>query len=175
MFKFRRLLCAALVCALVSVAYGAVVKLRSFQNVAEPDDGDGMAIMNYNQGQNLTSNQIILTGLLPDTAYVVVVEFPDLWCRVGNDVKFEPYFGSAFFVTDAGSDGSLVTNSNGHLTLHVDGFGGDYSNSDVLVFLYSDWLANFNPNFQTCTGIPVRMIACNPGASCAGRVCEACP
>ena len=185
MFKFRRLLCAVLVCALVGVAYGVTVKLKAFENVAEPGEGDGMAIMNYNQGQDETINQIILSGLIPNTAYVVVVEAPDQWCRDGGNVQFRNYDfagdgqgdGYVFFVGDFGSDGSLVTDNNGHLTLHGDAAPGDYSNSDVLVFLYSDWLVLKNTQVYYCKDIPVRMISLNPAPGVSRQTCPTlhCP
>ncbi len=163
MFKFRRLLCAVLVCALVGVAYGAATKIRAFENVAEPGDADGMAIMSYNQGQNYTTNQIILSGLLPNTEYVIVVDEPDGWCRSSGGVKFD----DNFVIISAGDSLALqIADNNGHLTLHADAFGGDYSNSDVFVFLLSDWPVPFVVNQE----IPVRMIGCNPTSPC-GPTC----
>jgi len=77
MFKFRRLLCVALVCAMVGVAYGAARKIRSFTTCstvvtacAEPTDADGMAIFNIHDGTG-QELQLMVTGFSPDADYVV--------------------------------------------------------------------------------------------------------
>ena len=181
MFRSRRLLSLLLVGALVGIAYGVTVKLKVFENVAEPGEGDGMALMNYNQGQDETINQIILSGLLSDTAYVVVVESPDQWCRNNEEhIQFNNFDfnedgigeGSVFFVGDFGSDGSLVTDNNGHLTLHGVAAPGNYSNSDVLVFLYSDWVDVQSTQVYYCKDIPVRMISLNPAPGLSRPACS---
>jgi hypothetical protein len=137
----------------------------SFEDVAEPGDADGMTILNYNQGQNATSSQIILSGLLANSQYVIAVESPDGWCRTSDGYKVK--FNDNFFPILAGNDGTQATNNKGHMTLHAEAFGDDYSDSDVLVFRLSDWPVPFVVNQE----IPVRMIGCNPGASCAARTC----
>lgn len=146
------------------VAFGAV-KIRSFDDVAEPGDADGMTIMNFNQGQNLTSNQIILSGLLPNTAYVVAVEDPNGWCQTADGYRVK--FNDNFFPILSGNDGSIVSNDKGHITLHEEAHGDDYTDSDVLVFRLSDWPVPFVVGQE----IPVRLIGCNPGATCSTKVC----
>ena len=55
MIKFRRLVCLALVCAMVGVAYGAATKIGSFcPRNGENPSADGMAILNYVPGDNRT-------------------------------------------------------------------------------------------------------------------------
>ena len=85
MFKFRRLLCAVLVCALVGVAYGAATKIRSFTTWNEPPGADGMAIMNVADSQGMVL-LIIVSGFTPNTQYV-----PAFFDGV-NDHKLNQYF-----------------------------------------------------------------------------------
>lgn len=102
MIKYRRLLCAVLVCALVGVAYGAAKKIRSFTpRGTELATADGMAILNFAQGSgggnwadSKTIIHIAITGFTPLTTY---------------DVKFESptqgtSYGYAILVTDENGD-----------------------------------------------------------------------
>ncbi len=98
MFKFRRLLCAVLVCALVGVAYAGATKIRSFTTWNEPEDADGMAILNVADSQGLVI-QIIVSGFTPDTTYLAAV----------SDGVDSDYFLDVF-TTDGHGNGRLHYN-----------------------------------------------------------------
>ena len=107
MFKFRRLLCAVLVCALVGVAYGAARKIKSFTTCglavpacAEPADADGMAILNVHDGTG-QEVQLMVTGFMANTLYVVHLFHPDF---PGNEPE----------------EGTFITNEVGNGTFHRD-------------------------------------------------------
>ena len=77
MFRFNRLALMLGVCAWVGIALGAAIKIKSLtpigEGVAESPDGDGMAIMNYHQGNNATEITVAITDFLPNTDYFVTV------------------------------------------------------------------------------------------------------
>jgi len=122
MFKFRRLLCVVLVCALVGVAYGAARKIRSFSTFDEPADADAMAIMNIADSQG-TVFQVIVTGFTPDTTY---------WIGRVDDGG-DP---NACFPPDVISD-PLVTDSNGDATWHVK-HGTNFPWSNIGIYVFND-------------------------------------
>ena len=137
----KRLAIAVVAFACVSLALGAAVKIRWFDNIAEPNpDADGMAILNYKLGQNNTVAQIILSDLLPNTEYVVALRVPGTWTTPD---------GEGYIVLADGFDPfsalNRETDNKGHLTIHGTASFGDWSDSDVLVFLQSDWDAVFPP------------------------------
>jgi len=70
MFKVRRWVCLALVCALVGVAYAGAVKFRSFTIFDEPPDADAMAIINIADSQG-TILQVMVTGFSTNTPYSI--------------------------------------------------------------------------------------------------------
>ena len=161
----RRVAFVLVVCSCVGIAFGAATKIRWFDNVAEPNpEADGMAILNYVQGQDNIMAQIILSDLLPNTPYVITLRDPDTWHLEGTDAVVD----NGFFPISAGTSGELVSNNQGHLTFHSETVpgSGDFSGSDVLVFLLSDWQSVFRPwpapppTFPT--GIPVRLVGYNP-------------
>ena len=92
MFKFRRLLCVVLVCALVGVAYAGARKIRSFTTWNEPEDADGMAILNVADSQGLVI-QIIVSGFTPNTTYLAAV----------SDGGDNDYFLDVFTTDDNGN------------------------------------------------------------------------
>ncbi len=103
MFKFRRLLCAVLVCALVGIAYGAATKIGSFcPRNGENPSADGMAILNYVPGDNRTVVQLIVSNFSPGVTYNV--EF------VGLGI-----IGSAF-MTDSQGNGNFHWNLGGNFS-----------------------------------------------------------
>jgi hypothetical protein len=123
MFKFRRLVCLALVCALVGVAYGAAHKISSFVfQGSELATADGMAILNFAQGtggpngtDGKTIQHIMITGFTPFTSY---------------DVEFRsPTQGSWF----AGS--ILVTDERGDADFKGYFPGLDISDSDIYIYV----------------------------------------
>jgi len=60
----------------VAIAYGKAVKVTGITPTPEsPEsaDADGMAILNYHPGQDLTEVQVALTGFMPYTDYKVLV------------------------------------------------------------------------------------------------------
>ncbi len=71
---FKRSVSVLLVCLCVGVAYGKAIKVTDLipQGV-ENADADGMAILNYNAGQDRTEVQVALTGFTPNTVYTVDV------------------------------------------------------------------------------------------------------
>jgi len=78
MFKFNRVVCALAVCAIVGVACGAAIKIKALTltdlGMAESPEADGMAIMNYNQGNEQTEVTVAITDFMPDTFYYIAVE-----------------------------------------------------------------------------------------------------
>lgn len=118
----KRLAFAIAVLACVGIAYGAAVKIRGFDNIAEPNlDADGMAILNYISGQDETMVQIIVSDFTPGLVYDVVLVSPSH--------SFE-----------ASSLGVLEVDSHGHGNLHltvpaIPGEGGDWTDSDVEIWI----------------------------------------
>ncbi|MEK7731054.1 MAG: hypothetical protein AAB363_04280 [Planctomycetota bacterium] len=104
MFKFRRLLCVVLVCALVGVAYGAATKIKSFTTYNEPDGADAMAIMNIADGQAAII-QVMVNGFSPNTTYFVF---------------FYDCLGS-----EQDSGGFFTTDDHGNSTWHIN-YGGAF-------------------------------------------------
>jgi hypothetical protein len=124
MFKVRRFVCLALVCALVGVAYGAAHKISSFvPQGSELATADGMAILNFAQGtggplgtDGKTILNIMITGFTPFTTY---------------DVEFRsPTAGSWI------SGGVLVTDEDGDAKFKDEFPMLDISDSDVYIYLY---------------------------------------
>jgi len=108
MFRFRKVLCIVLVCALVGVAYGAARKIRTFTTCsevvtacAESPDADGMAIFNIHDGTG-QEVQLMVTGFTPDTEYVVRLFDPR--ATPGNEPE----------------QGTFITNGVGNGTFHRD-------------------------------------------------------
>jgi len=123
MIRFRRLLCAVLVCALVGVAYGAARKIGSFApQGTELATADGMAILNFAQGtggplgtNGKTIEHIMITGFTPFTSY---------------DVEFRsPTQGSWF------AGGILVTDERGDADFKGYLPGLDISDSDIYIYV----------------------------------------
>ncbi|MFH1108342.1 MAG: hypothetical protein V1790_03970 [Planctomycetota bacterium] len=100
MFKVRRFVCLALVCALVGVAYAGATKIRSFTTFNEPEDADGMAILNVADSQGLVI-QIIVSGFTPNTLYAPFL--------------FDPCSGSEYYVLDY-----FTTDDRGNGRFHRD-------------------------------------------------------
>lgn len=174
----KHLAVAVVAFACVSLALGAAVKIRMFHDIVNPGQADGMAILNYKQAQDNTVAQIILSDLEPSTAYVVTLREPDTW-RLDSGVAVlddtDVFEGEFFFPLSAGEDGQLSTDSKGHLTVHATlasaptlNHNGDWDDSDVLIFLFSDWDAAFPPDPERFEfpnlRIPVRLIGCNPNS-----------
>jgi len=133
MFKVRRFVCLALVCALVGVAYGAAHKIRSFSPMgAELETADGMAILNHAglAGLGKTILQVVVSDFTPNTTYAVGVCLPYFSCFVDE-------FGQsngAWIIQDA-----MTTDEHGNGTFHYE-FPGDYTgdpgSSNVAIYLY---------------------------------------
>lgn len=170
---FKRIAVAAVAFACVSVALGAAEKIRWFDNLAELNpNADGMAILNHKLGLDNTVVQVILSDLSPNTPYVVALREPSTWSPVEgtDDVLLDPVSGTGtefFFVISAGTEGQLSTDGKGHLTFHgsTTQGSGDFSDSDVLIILYTDWDAAFPLDPERLEfpdlRIPVRLIGYN--------------
>jgi len=117
----KRIAFVLVVCAVVGVAYGAAVKIRWFDNIAEPNqDADGMAILNYVSGQDETIIQIILSDFEP------------------NRTGFDAY--TAEFVSPnqpLSPTADIETDSHGHGTLHIT-YAGGWSDSDIYIYVDFD-------------------------------------
>ena len=126
MFKVRRWVCLALVCALVGVAYGAARKIRSFTPFApELATADGMAILNHTgNGDDRTIVQIVLSGFTPFTTYDIGMIPPG----VDPNIR-ELGLGGIGIAIDA-----ITTDENGNGTFHLVSPGDDTS-SNVGVYL----------------------------------------
>jgi hypothetical protein len=77
----------------VSAAYGAAVKIKTFDVFAPEDtvNADGMAILNYVAGNDKTIVQLIVSDFTPDTVYGVLLtdgllnlEIPDAFMADEN-------------------------------------------------------------------------------------------
>ena len=123
MFKVRRFVCLALVCALVGVAYGAAHKIGSFvPQGLELATADGMAILNFAQGtggplgtDGKTITHIMITGFTPFTTY---------------DVEFRSPTQGSFF-----GGGILVTDDRGDAQFKDSLPGLDISDSDIYIYV----------------------------------------
>jgi hypothetical protein len=123
MFKVRRFVCLALVCALVGVAYGAAQKISSFTpQGSELATADGMAILNFAQGtggplgtDGKTIVHIMLTGFTPFTTY---------------DVEFRSRALGSFY-----GMGILVTDDHGDAQFKDQLPTIDISDSDLYVYV----------------------------------------
>lgn len=163
----KRLAIAVVACACVAVAYGAAVKITSFAAFGPDSSGDGMAILRHVQGQDNTVAQIILSGLSPNTEYVVALREPNTWHLVTTGFVVEAQFVSVTKPIGAGigffaiSIENSETDNRGHLTIHASTVpdSGDVSDYDVFVFLQSDWVGPA-PG-ATAFNMPVRLIGYN--------------
>lgn len=128
MFRFSRLLCGITLFSAVGIAMGAAVKIKGFDTSygMESSDADGMAILNYVQGQDETKVQIIMSGFTPNTNYLFTFQ-SDSHCMAPG--------------------GGLITDEHGHATFHGeipnlsafgDCGGGDWSDSDIVFTTESD-------------------------------------
>jgi len=136
MFKFRRWVCLALVCAMVGVAYGAARKIRSFTPMgAELATADGMAILNLADGGvdgQRTILQVVVSGFTPNSTYYVGVCLPPI----------PPYFpGTSCLADEIGqstawiiTDPAMTTDEDGSGTFHYQ-FPGDHSSANVGIYL----------------------------------------
>ena len=128
MFKVRRFVCLALVCALVGVAYGAARKISSFTpTAAELPTADGMVILNFvanaNDGNGKTIVQMILTDFTPEMTYVWEVLSPSQPPSVPFGACSPTWFGT------------VDTDTHGQANLHFE-LPCDMSDSDILVYAY---------------------------------------
>jgi len=115
--KYRRLLGAVFVCAMVGVAYGAANKIKSFApQGSELSTADGMAMLNFANGHGgKTIRHLMITGFTPFTSY---------------DVEFRsPTAGSWF------AGGILVTDQNGDAKYKDEFPGLDISDSDLYIYV----------------------------------------
>jgi hypothetical protein len=117
--------------ACVAVAFGAAVKIRWFDNIAEPADADGMAILDYVQGQDDTIVQIIISDFEPDRTIDAYNAYTVEFVSPGHSAV--PFVPTEDIETDGHGHGTL------HLTLGaVPGFeeyGGDWSDSDIYIYV----------------------------------------
>jgi len=79
MSRFHRIVWVLAVCACAGVAFGAAIKIKALTltavGEAESPEGDGMAIMNYNQGNEQTEVTVAITDFMPDTNYQISVDY----------------------------------------------------------------------------------------------------
>jgi hypothetical protein len=78
MLRFNRVVCVLAVGALVGVAFGAVIKIKGLtpvgSGITESPDADGMAIVHYKEGKQLTEVNVAITDFMPETDYYIAVE-----------------------------------------------------------------------------------------------------
>lgn len=140
MLKYSKVACAVALCVFVGVAAAAAVKIKTFDTSFgfEGPDADGMAILNYAQGQDKTIIQMVFSGMLPDTNYLFTLVSPSHCLQPG---------------------GGFITDENGHATFHGDlgappVFGsctepenGDWSDADIYLEVGANVHAvGWNPN-----------------------------
>ena len=79
MLRFNRLVLVLGICLCVGAALGAAIKIKGLTPVGlgvnENPEGDGMAILNYHQGNNQTEVTVAITDFIPETDYHITV-FP---------------------------------------------------------------------------------------------------
>jgi hypothetical protein len=130
MFKFRRLVCLALVCALVGVAYGAAVKIRSFTPFApEPATADGIGILNYTSPvDDRTLIQIVLNGFTPNTIYDLGIIRPgvDPYTSYAQGECCGIVVGTMAFWTDQHGNATFTGRAS---------LSGDFSSSNIAIYL----------------------------------------
>ncbi len=152
MLKFKRIVCAVAVCAMVVTAFGAARKIKAFERFdPEPIAADGMAIINHAQGANTTIAQVILSDFTPNQQYVVLI------ATAGGMIIDKTTFASPVVRVTlanamiAGDDGSLVADDKGHLTVHLTSADGEGSpNIDsVAVVTLTDWFEKTPAPFST--------------------------
>jgi len=142
MFKFNRLVCATVIGVCAAVAFGAAVKIRSFDTASfgrEAPDADGMAILNYASGQDETVVQIILSDFTTDTPYEVELVSP---------------------LHTLTPQATLFTDKHGHGTLHLTviappGENGNWTDSDIRI--------GFNLS-STTNPEELHAVGCNPAS-----------
>lgn len=145
MLRMNRVVCAVLVCAVVSVAFGAARRITSFETFApESIDADGMAIINYVTGEDKTVAQVILSGFDFNETYVVIIGsagqmVPD---RTDPDAIML-LLSTPNNTIIAGEDGSVQADDTGHVTVHLSNAPGDGDSSldAVGVCTLADWKA----------------------------------
>ena len=123
MFKFRRWVCLALVCAMVGVAYGAARKISAFHiqlcggTPCEPAGADGMAILNFanSSPDGKTITHLAITGFTPFRTY---------------DVEFRSRTRGSTF-----GPGILVTDERGDAFFNGPVTSGDVSDSDIYIYV----------------------------------------
>ena len=130
MIKYRRLLCAVLVCVMVGVAYAGATKIKSFTTCsavvaacAEPVDADGMAIINYASVDNKMIVQIVLSGFTPFTTYDIGLIPPGV-----DPNSFALGLGGIAIGIDA-----ITTDQNGNGTFHGN-FPGGFNVSNIGIY-----------------------------------------
>ncbi len=73
MLRFNRLVCVVAVCLVVGVAFGAAIKIKAITPYEGTEEaamgGDGMAILNFNQGVNKTEVTVAITDFVPGAVY----------------------------------------------------------------------------------------------------------
>ena len=136
MLSFKRVVCTVAVCAMVGAAFGGARKIKDFEVFApESAAADGMAILNYVQGQDATIVQVILSGFEASTEYVVIVQTAGRML-IDRSVDEILLFGGVDNAT--GTDGSVVTDEQGHLTLHQT-LNGNFAQEDLAVVTLVAW------------------------------------
>jgi hypothetical protein len=139
MLKFNRVVCVLAIGLIVTAALGAAVKIKWFYTYEPNPDADGMAMLNYVQGQDETIVQIVVSDF---EAYRDCT-LPE--CADGTVAYTVKLVGSAAGTCTFGR--SLVTNQHGHGTFHSTvPYPGDYSDADVEIYLGAELRAEgFNP------------------------------
>lgn len=141
----KRLAFVMTVGLVVGVAYGAPTRITSFQVFSgESPTASGMAILNFSSGQNRITAQVILSDLVGSAEYAVILRVPGTWCLDETTAIFPIAVfqaespGEFFFPIDAVNQ---FASPVGNLTFHgmTTSGSGDFSNSDVIVVLQSDW------------------------------------
>jgi len=118
MFRLNRLVWVVAVCMVVGAAYAAAVKVKGLtpvnDGVYESPDADGMAILNYHNGNNTTEITVAITDFVPDTDYHITVQ-PGI------------------------VDAPVVTNASGNANVHLPVFFDVCAIfQDVCVFVWRD-------------------------------------
>lgn len=154
--RVKMMACLLVVGALVAVSYGGARKIKALQTFSpEPVNADGMAFINYVAGQDKVIAQVILSDFTPDTQYVVVIGSVGQMIVVSNGCP--PGMAQCLLNSSPdntitrGTDGSLKTNAQGHLTVHLSNNPGDGNQflDGVAVCTLADW----NNTVQGTSGV----------------------
>jgi hypothetical protein len=139
MFKFSRMLCVMVVCAVAGAALGAVIKIKDLTAVgpglSENPACDGMSILHWKpqQGENgETQVNVVINNFQPNTVY---------------GVRYEDQFGTGGEFSQA-----ITTNPAGNGHWHDSNMFDVTSSPRVIIFIDDDNDFAYTPGEERACG-----------------------